>query len=919
MSFFSLLRNFALIGPLLFASPAVAGPNFVRLGAADGDSCLGMRFGALSSDGKSAAYSEICSSAGYRGVLFPDFLSPGAMPSGEVRNAVLVSLSADGQTAVGQRELLDGGASTGNFEGIVLRASGELIGIGEMPNAVPGEYGSAGANGISPDGGVVVGAGFLPCGDFVPIVWTEAEGIRELTPSGAPLEEGGCSNAGGANDASLAGEFIVGSTAGSAFIWSAAEGVRTIGDGVGSAAWAQNAKAISSDGSTVVGSGRFDGVYRPFVWSNETGLTPLSDGPGGTGQLGRSGEAYGVSADGSVVVGGGFGPFYTGLDQAFIWTPAAGLQNLRRHLESIGVQTSGWQELVSALAISDDGSAIIGIGLREDNAQEELFYALLAESQRGVNLCAVSDPGCVPVEVIARSGQAAFSQYAYHDPVHRSFGKAVINNAGEVAFSTSLGSASEPGVGGFAHLYGPGPQGWPRICSASSIALNDDVLLEESGSLLYNTGGFYSPAVAGVWRCDPVLDLATPVFVLEDALSDPPSDTVAEVNRRFQVDSLGRISFFGNNFQDRIVGPNPAGEGYAALLSRGDIREGPAGEVSFLFARYHARSSSGLTAMLGRFTFEGPFAEWSYALWTEGEAGELVPIVKYRDPVPGYPEGTTFGPFSHLRGAASINSGGDIVASTSILPPDQALGGDSSLWRFRADSDKELLVTETDRLPGLPEGVSIQYLRSPLLNDRGDVLVSTRLEASPAQSGSLPDPADGFWLRTRGGRFTPLLRSGQAAPGLPSNIMLGASTYDESDNYLPDADVGFTPNGRSLFDFRLEGPGVDASNDRALYTVARNGAPSLVLRRGDQIETAVGQVRTIDDYRVWFGFWSSVGRSPVNSRGDVVAVLDFTDGTEAVVKIPVPEPASAVSLLFGSSGLLALAFLRVRRWNASRA
>lgn len=110
---------------------------------------------------------------------------------------------------------------------------------------------------------------------------------------------------------------------------------------------------------------------------------------------------------------------------------------------------------------------------------------------------------------------------------------------------------------------------------------------------------------------------------------------------------------------------------------------------------------------------------------------------------------------------------------------------------------------------------------------------------------------------------------------------------------------GLSESGHVLLEYWLEGSGVDASNDRALWLVDRKGEATLVVRRGDALEVADGDMRTIDDYRVSFGPMNSRGRAPLNQRGDVVAVLDFTDGTSAVARFAVPEPGFAVGLAAG--------------------
>jgi len=80
----------------------------------------------------------------------------------------------------------------------------------------------------------------------------------------------------------------------------------------------------------------------------------LGDLPGGI----TFSRAFGVSADGSVVVGTGNAA--TGFE-AFIWDGSSGMQSIQDTLLGAGVDLTGWQ-LSAANAISADGLSIVGLG-----------------------------------------------------------------------------------------------------------------------------------------------------------------------------------------------------------------------------------------------------------------------------------------------------------------------------------------------------------------------------------------------------------------------------------------------------------------------------------------------------------------------------------------------------------------------------
>ncbi|MBI1924936.1 PEP-CTERM sorting domain-containing protein [Candidatus Poribacteria bacterium] len=94
-------------------------------------------------------------------------------------------------------------------------------------------------------------------------------------------------------------------------------------------------------------------------------MVGLDDLPGG---VFRS-QAFGVSADGSVVLGNSAAG-----QEAFIWDATNGMRNLRTVLvNDFGLDLTGWT-LTEARAMSADGLAIVGNGINP-NGQEEAWLA----------------------------------------------------------------------------------------------------------------------------------------------------------------------------------------------------------------------------------------------------------------------------------------------------------------------------------------------------------------------------------------------------------------------------------------------------------------------------------------------------------------------------------------------------------------
>jgi len=221
---------------------------------------------------------------------------------------------------------------------------------------------------VSDDGSAVTG--FNAISGFQ---WTEKTGIVSI---GAKLNGtdvvGPDNQFFSANALSSNGSVVVGTNTlsfqgnGEAARWTAATGPQGLGTGNEDRS---TASGVSGDGLIVVGTTFWNSseysYSEAFRWTDATGMVALLEQPGGPGP---SSFATGISADGSLIVGG-LGSYHDQLNsEPFVWTAASGMQRLVDLLTvqyGLGDEIAGWQ-LGNIVDLSADGRFLVGNGVNPD-------------------------------------------------------------------------------------------------------------------------------------------------------------------------------------------------------------------------------------------------------------------------------------------------------------------------------------------------------------------------------------------------------------------------------------------------------------------------------------------------------------------------------------------------------------------------
>ena len=250
------------------------------------------------------------------------------------------AISRDGSTIVS--DAVDGGS--GLVTAAIWAGGTSWTNLGGLPGETPCGSDFSHSYGVTADGAVVVGLGWVTgCGGHA-FRWETATGMVDLgsTVSGNSSRANGIA----ANDPTR----VIGwqdTTTRQGARWD--NGVQTLF--TFGAAPVGEALAVSPDGSVVVGSFAGNEAWR---WTQATGVQQIGVLPG----FNFGGYGFALTDDGDTVVGAcGFG-----FDRdAFIWTQAMGMVKLDDYLTGMGLDLTGW-DLGSATAISADGTVIAGWG-----------------------------------------------------------------------------------------------------------------------------------------------------------------------------------------------------------------------------------------------------------------------------------------------------------------------------------------------------------------------------------------------------------------------------------------------------------------------------------------------------------------------------------------------------------------------------
>lgn len=206
-----------------------------------------------------------------------------------------------------------------------------------------------------------------------------------------------------------------------------------------------------------------------------------------------------------------------------------------------------------------------------------------------------------------------------------------------------------------------------------------------------------------------------------------------------------------------------------------------------------------------------------------------------------------------------------------------------------SSSPAGLLFRSGDKVPGLEAVAVFDFFEgSPVVNDNGDVAFSSAIRTAPG-SPSIPSVYGRALIGPVAGAGSPtgvIARENDLVPGSNGSLEFGDYIANASINAA--GDIAFIATLRSS---SSEGTTSQPGIGLFLY---QNGEIASILGKGDLLDIMATGINTAEQKTV-----SSIifHRDGLNDAGEFGVLLSFTDNSQGMFVLSIPEPFSAFGLI----------------------
>jgi hypothetical protein len=279
-----------------------------------------------------------------------------------------------------------------------------------------------------------------------------------------------------------------------------------------------------------------------------------------------------------------------------------------------------------------------------------------------------------------------------------------------------------------------------------------------------------------------------------------------------------------------------------------------------------AINDAGDIAFGARLSGPGVNSENNSSLWTLADS-LLQLVARSGDGAPGAPAGTTFVGFDQIH-PIGLNNAGEIIFHATVRFSGGTFG--QGIWSEGGDALHPVAITGAGA-PGT--AAAFDSLANPVINGAGRT----------AFYGTTNLGDIGIWSEGLGS-LALVAKQGSQAPGTPAGVHFLHLNPFESMN----------ARGQVAIRASLSGSGVTLANDFGIWAQDLQGSLRLIVREGDLLEVAPGDVRTVSSADIIINSGGEDGyASSFNDLGQLAFWASFTDGSSGAFVsnlVAVPEP-----------------------------
>lgn len=341
------------------------------------------------------------------------------------------------------------------------------------------------------------------------------------------------------------------------------------------------------------------------------------------------------------------------------------------------------------------------------------------------------------------------------------------------------------------------------------------------------------------------------------------------------VDGQGRIAFNAALSGDGIASYNSDGVwadlgGGLEMIARqfSAVPGGLPGELFYFSDGTPWLSGTGLVQV--PVSIQNSLDNWkNYTAVTTYNGSAYTIHARYGEQVTGEAAGVVFDYFARQ----SIDAHGKVVFSARYAGPGISIENELSVWSAAADGSNAATLFRggTTEIPGTGGAtfLTIADYLGLVRNQSGDLAAHLQLQGS-----GVTDQNDAcLVLRKADGSLHLLAREGDQAAGVDVGVLWGP--YPSIPTLNDSTRVAFTAD--------LRGSGVTQYNDGGLWVWDESRGGRLLIREGDGVEVAPGDLRTVDYINLRSTLTAGAGNryTVLNNDGVLVFALKFTDGSGA--------------------------------------